>query len=77
MLVGHSLGGFISSSYAIRHPSRVAHLVLEDPWGFPEFQPNRPLGKRMPTWAKILQSILNHMNALASVRLLGPFGMYW
>ncbi|XP_022666398.1 protein ABHD4-like isoform X2 [Varroa destructor] len=74
VLVGHSLGGFLSSSYAIRHPSRVAHLILEDPWGFPEFRPDRPLGKRMPTWAKLVQSSLNHMNALASVRMAGPLG---
>ncbi|OQR77710.1 abhydrolase domain-containing protein 4-like [Tropilaelaps mercedesae] len=74
VLVGHSLGGFLSSSYAIRHPSRVAHLVLEDPWGFPEFRPDRPLGKRMPTWTKLVQSTLNHMNALASIRVLGPLG---
>lgn len=74
ILVGHSLGGFIASSYAIKHPSRVAHLILEDPWGFPEFKPDRPLGKRMPSWGKIVQSTLNHINVLASVRMLGPLG---
>ncbi|XP_003744152.1 1-acylglycerol-3-phosphate O-acyltransferase ABHD5 [Galendromus occidentalis] len=74
VLTGHSLGGFLASSYAIKHPTRVAHLILEDPWGLPEFNPDRPLGKRMPSWGKIVQSTLNHMNVLASVRMLGPLG---
>jgi pimeloyl-ACP methyl ester carboxylesterase len=41
-LVGNSLGGWMSLLYALKHPSRVSQLVLEDSGGL-----NRPLAVPM------------------------------
>lgn len=36
VLVGHSLGGYLSVAYALRYPERVERLVLVSPVGIPE-----------------------------------------
>ena len=74
ILLGHSLGGFLSMSYAIRYPKRIAHLILVDPWGFPE----RPLDAErrtpLPAWVKMLATVLQVFNPLAVLRAAGPWG---
>lgn len=73
VLVGHSFGGFLASSYALEHPSRVQHLVLVDSWGFPEkpaeFEYN------IPMWARVLKAVITPFNPLAGLRAAGPWGM--
>lgn len=72
VLLGHSFGGFLSSAYALRHPSRVKHLVLVDSWGFQkkpeEFEFN------MPLWFRALAAVLSSFNPLAGMRAAGPLG---
>ena len=75
ILLGHSLGGYLASAYAIEHPERVRHLVLVDPWGFP----NKPLdsGDRqvnLPTWVRAVARVVTLFTPLASLRAAGPFG---
>ncbi|XP_061792018.1 (Lyso)-N-acylphosphatidylethanolamine lipase isoform X1 [Nerophis lumbriciformis] len=85
VLLGHSLGGYLATSYAIQYPSRVSHLILVDPWGFPE-SPNvqnqegrgqaAELVRRSspPRWVKAIISVISLFNPLAVIRAAGPWG---
>ncbi|KAJ8925450.1 hypothetical protein NQ315_009283 [Exocentrus adspersus] len=71
ILLGHSLGGFLAASYSISYPKRVKHLILADPWGFPE-KPDEY--KEVPLWVKTIAYIMQPINPLAGIRVAGPFG---
>lgn len=76
ILLGHSFGGYLATSYAISHPDRVQHLILADPWGFSE----RPANFNPPTWVKVLGVVLypfTFFNPLSTVRAMGPFGPWF
>lgn len=68
------MGGFLATSYAIAHPDRVKHLILADPWGFPE-KP-KDFGTKIPLWARTIAFVLQPMNPLFMVRAAGPFGQW-
>ncbi|TSP09058.1 Protein ABHD4 [Bagarius yarrelli] len=82
ILLGHSLGGYLATSYSIQYPERVSHLILVDPWGFPEKpQPHQDntSGSEVkrpgpPRWVKAVASVLSYFNPLAVIRLAGPWG---
>lgn len=85
ILLGHSLGGYLATSYAIQYPSRVSHLILVDPWGFPERpQPvtegaqsqSAEVAKRPhpPGWVKAFLTVFSFFNPLAVIRAAGPWG---
>ena len=88
VLLGHSLGGFLSLSYSMTHPHRVRHLILDDPWGFPQqtdephspttntppSSPTSPPHSRMTVWARIGGTFLSKFNPFAPVRAAGPLG---
>jgi len=76
VLLGHSMGGFISASYAIKYPERVSHLVLADPWGFPD-KPQKiedVLPATKSTKVKVITTIGQKLNPLALIRAAGPMG---
>lgn len=75
ILLGHSLGAYISGSYSLKYPERVKHLVLVDAWGFPE-KPPEDQQRRIPMWIKAIATVIKPFNPLAVLRVAGPFGMY-
>lgn len=74
ILLGHSLGGYLAASYALKHADRVNHLIFVDPWGFQERPPDmdqRPL----PLWIRAARSIMTTFNPFSALRLAGPWGL--
>ncbi|KAK6174529.1 hypothetical protein SNE40_017787 [Patella caerulea] len=74
VLMGHSLGGFLASAYAIKYPKCVQHLILADPWGFPEKPPVNQEQQRLPGWIRLLATMIKPFNPLAGLRAAGPWG---
>ncbi|XP_062338084.1 (Lyso)-N-acylphosphatidylethanolamine lipase isoform X2 [Osmerus eperlanus] len=84
ILLGHSLGGYLVTSYALQYPSRVSHLILVDPWGLPERpqpeeQSQAGQGSEVkrpapPRWVKAVASVFSLFNPLAVIRAAGPWG---
>ncbi|CAF0777795.1 unnamed protein product [Adineta ricciae] len=77
ILLGHSFGGFLSTSYSIRYPTYVKQLVLVDPWGFGYKPPNwqtSPM-QRIPPWLRSFSSVMMKFSPLAGLRAAGPFGI--
>jgi pimeloyl-ACP methyl ester carboxylesterase len=79
VLVGHCFGAYIGTSYAIRYPQRVRHLMLLDPWGFSERSTCELVedDKRlpMPLWVRTLSLLIQPFNPFAALRLAGSWGM--
>lgn len=74
ILVGHNLGGYLAMSYAIRYPDRVKHMILVEPWGFPDSSDQSDSDRPMPVWIKALGAMFSSFNPLAGLRLVGPLG---
>jgi len=68
ILLGHSLGGFISSCYALKYPERVEHLILADPWGFT----SAPDPKQHSILRRYLLKIFTKVPPFGVVRAAGP-----
>ncbi|CDW54016.1 Abhydrolase 6 domain containing protein [Trichuris trichiura] len=75
-LLGHSLGAYIASAYALEHPDFVNHLILADPWGFPAkpVDQETALSTTLPTWIRIVSRLFSQLSPLYVLRVAGPFG---
>lgn len=70
VLLGHSLGGYISTAYALKYPERIQHLIPADPWGYHE----KPPETEIPRKYKILLGIGSLFYPMSFLRALGPLG---
>lgn len=61
---------FICSSYAMKYPDRVEHLILADPWGYT----GKPDLSSRPLWQRSLVKVFEKMKPLALIRAAGPYG---
>lgn len=73
ILLGHSMGGFLAASYSLSHPQHVQHLILADPWGFPEKPPDSER-RQLPVWVRAVAYLMSPFNPLAAIRAAGPWG---
>ncbi|XP_072316203.1 1-acylglycerol-3-phosphate O-acyltransferase ABHD5 [Eucyclogobius newberryi] len=74
IVLGHNFGGYLAVSYAIKYPDRVKHIVLVEPWGFPESLDQSDPESTIPVWIKALGAMFSPFNPLAGLRLVGPLG---
>lgn len=70
IILGHSFGGFLSTSYAMKHPDKIEHLILADAWGFTE----APDLKQYSLWERSLIRVSGVVSPLWIVRAAGPLG---
>ena len=84
VLLGHGFGGYIATLYAIRHPERVRHLILVEPWGYSElpmgivekrrfslsYFDKEPYIASVPRWIRMCNFILNLLDPLFFLRNL-------
>ncbi|CAF1425289.1 unnamed protein product [Adineta steineri] len=81
ILLGHSFGAYIGSSYAMAFPSRVSHLILASPVGVPKETPGaEPPGRqRTGIGFRLIRNLMLFLwnrgcTPLSVVRLIGPMG---
>ncbi|GAA6217504.1 1-acylglycerol-3-phosphate O-acyltransferase ABHD5 isoform X2 [Lates japonicus] len=74
ILLGHNLGGYLAVSYSIKYPGRAKHIVLVEPWGFPQRPDTAEADRPIPVWIKALGAMFSPFNPLAGLRLVGPLG---
>ncbi|XP_071820366.1 (Lyso)-N-acylphosphatidylethanolamine lipase-like [Apostichopus japonicus] len=77
ILLGHSFGGYLAFAYGLRHPDKLKHLILADPWGFPNEPEERDkLQRQLPFWVRGVAMLAMAFNPLSGIRALGPFGPF-
>lgn len=75
-LLGHSLGGYLSTSYTIKYPAYVKHLLLVSPAGIPEplVRQQEQLKSRGTGMTVLNWMWENNVTPQSIVRAMGSFG---
>lgn len=74
VLMGHSLGGYLSARYAVQYPMTVNKLVLASPVGFPRKPDSSTLlkGSQLPTSLRVVDALWSsNLTPQQLVRLMG------
>ena len=76
ILCGHSFGAYLVHAYTLKHPQPVEHLILADPWGFPEKPSDGELevNFRIGRVRRAVYSVLSSYNPMSVLRLVGRYG---
>ncbi|KAJ3035428.1 hypothetical protein HDV00_003982 [Rhizophlyctis rosea] len=76
VLAGHSLGGYLSTAYTLKYPSRVTKLILISPAGVPPQPPTETLPQnRSPLAISIFRTLWTYnLTPMSVVRTFGPWG---
>lgn len=74
VLVGHSMGGYLATHYALQYPNRVSKLILASPVGIPVPKTQNDgiavTGHKIPAWLNMLWN----RNWTPQALIRGPFG---
>lgn len=71
VLLGHSLGGYVTGHYGLCYPDRVSGLILLSPFGvLPRVRDFR----NMPMFFRFAKAVITHSSPFVLLRLFGPFG---
>lgn len=71
ILCGHSFGSYLACSYALVYPGHIHHLILGDPWGFPEKPADVHQKYNVPLWVKAVAYAVQPLNPLWAIRAAG------
>ncbi|TMW55089.1 hypothetical protein Poli38472_013851 [Pythium oligandrum] len=73
-VAGHSMGAMFASSYAVRYPGHIEHLVLVSPAGVGHPPPPRPIHFGLKVFRYLWSLRLTPMESISLARFMGPFG---
>ncbi len=75
ILLGHSFGGYLATSYSLKYPDFVKALILADPWGFPERTPDEKEDTPIPFWISALTKVSQVVSPMTFFRTTGQLGV--